>query len=85
MLPICKCKCICEFEYDWTRFPNTVLTAEVNAQVERARDITITPKLYRKLGYQAYLKAVYGYLGRDVHHPPKACFLELIRNEWPKT
>jgi hypothetical protein len=27
---------------------------------------------------------LFGYLGRGVHHPPKACLLELIRAKWPE-
>jgi hypothetical protein len=84
MFPFCECAGICEFEQDSSLFPNIVLTAEVNAQVERARGGVVTPKLYRKLGYRAYFQSVFGYLGRGVRHPPKPCLLELIRAEWPE-
>jgi hypothetical protein len=84
MLPLYGCVGICEFEHDPSLFSNIVLTAEVNAQVERADGAIITPKLYRKLGYRAYFQAVYGYFGCVVRHPPKACLLELIITEWPK-
>jgi hypothetical protein len=50
MFPLCKCAGICEFEQDSSLFPNIVSTAEVNAQVERARGVVVTPKLYRNLG-----------------------------------
>jgi hypothetical protein len=84
MFPLCECAGICEFEQDSSLFPNIALTAEVNAQVERARGVVVTPKLYRKLGYRAYFQAVFGYLGHGVRHPPKACILELKRAEWPE-
>jgi hypothetical protein len=84
MFPLCECAGICQFEQGSSLFPNIVLTAEVNAQVERARGVVVPPKLYRKLGYRAYFQAVFGYLGCGVRHPPKACLLELIRSEWPE-
>jgi hypothetical protein len=80
MFPLCHYAGICGFGQDLTLFRNIVLTAEINAQVERARGVTTTPKLYRKLGYQAYFQTVYGYPGRGVHHPPNVCLLELTRH-----
>jgi hypothetical protein len=51
MFPLCECAGVCEFEEDSSLFPNIVLTAKVNAQVERAQGVVVTPKLYRNLGH----------------------------------
>jgi hypothetical protein len=82
MFPLCECVGIYDFEQDLSLFPHKVLTAEVNTQVEKACGVLITPNLYINLGYRAYFQALYGYLGRVICHPAKACLLEIIRTEW---
>jgi hypothetical protein len=87
MWPFVVCECdgeICKFERDTHLFANIVETEEVNSQVKWARGNTVTPKLLRKLGYRAYFQALCGFLGCGVCPPPKACLINLIRQEWPE-
>jgi hypothetical protein len=51
--------------------------------VHKAIEASLTPKLYRKLAYRAYIVAVFGWLGRGAP-PPKACFVDLVRAERPE-
>jgi hypothetical protein len=60
----CECGPVCEFDEDPGLLLRIVQNAEVNAQVHEANGVSITPKLYRKLEYRAYIVAVFGWLGR---------------------
>jgi hypothetical protein len=59
-LTTCECGPVCEFYEDPGLFLRIVQTAEVDAQVHKANGFSITPKLYRKLVYRAYIVAVFG-------------------------
>jgi hypothetical protein len=78
----CECCPVCQSDEDPGLFLRIVQTAEFNAQVHTANGVSITPKLYRKLAYRAYIVAVFGWLGRGNRRPPKACFVDLVRAEW---
>jgi hypothetical protein len=79
----CESGEVCEFEEDPGLFLRIVQTSEVNAQVQRANGVTITPKLHRNLAYRAYIVAVFGWLERGNRRHPKAGFVNLARAEWP--
>jgi hypothetical protein len=69
-----ECGPVCRFDEDPGLFLHIVQTAEVNAQVHTAKGVSITPKLYRKLAYRAYIVAVFGWLGRGNRRPPPSVF-----------
>jgi hypothetical protein len=75
----CECGHVCEFEECHGMFMRIVQTAKVNAQVQRARGVPVTAKLYGKLVYLAYIVAVFGWLGRGNRRPQKSVLLNSSR------
>jgi hypothetical protein len=68
----CEYGPVYEFDEDPGLFMSIVQISKVNAQVQRANGVPITPELYMNLAYRAYIVAVFVWLGRG--NPPSLFF-----------